>query len=100
MKIVIVEDELLTRDLIKKICVCEFGHQVMAETSTASEAVTLITKLIPDVVILDLSLPGADGFEVIRQVPATLHTIQFLILSAHCEEYTAYRIEKARVRGF
>jgi two-component system response regulator NreC len=98
--IVIVEDHVMFRDVIRKVCVSQFGHTVIGETSSGVEAVQLIQRLQPDVVILDLSLPDMDGFRVIDQVAGSSSSIKFLVVSSHCDDYTLFRVEKAGVQGF
>ena len=88
------------RDVIRKICVNPFGHEVVAETDSGERAVELILKHQPDVVILDLSLPDMDGFNVVDRVFAAMPLVRFLVLSAHCDDYTLFRVEKSGVHGF
>jgi DNA-binding NarL/FixJ family response regulator len=100
VRIVIVEDHLMFRDVIRKICITQFGHTVVGETESGAQAVELIQELQPDVVILDLSLPDMDGFNVVDRVFATMPTLRILILSSHCDDYTLFRVEKSGVHGF
>jgi len=64
VRIVIVEDHLMFRNMIRKTCVQQFGHTVVGETDSGVHAVELILQLKPDAVILDLSLSDVDGFNV------------------------------------
>lgn len=100
VNIVIVEDHLMFRDVVRKVCVQQFGHAVVAETESGQAAVELILQHKPDVVILDLSLPDMDGFNVVDRVFATAPSVRFLVLSAHCDDYTLFRVEKSGVQGF
>jgi two-component system response regulator NreC len=100
VRIFIVEDHLMFRDVIRKICVSQFGHEVVGETESGREAVKLILERKPDAVILDLSLPDMDGFNVADRVLAELPELRILVLSSHCDDYTLFRVEKAGVHGF
>ncbi|HYD82473.1 MAG TPA: response regulator transcription factor [Opitutus sp.] len=100
MRIVIVEDHLMFRDVIRKICTTQFGHEVVGETDSGVKAVELILELSPDVVILDLSLPDMDGFNVVDRVFAAMPGLRILVLSSHCDDYTLFRVEKSGVHGF
>jgi Response regulator containing a CheY-like receiver domain and an HTH DNA-binding domain len=88
------------RDVIRKVCAHQFGHTVVAETESGERAVELIIEHQPDVVILDLSLPDMDGFNVVDRVFAVTPSVRFLVLSAHCDDYTLFRVEKSGVHGF
>ncbi len=100
VRIVIVEDHLMFRDVIRKTCVSQFGHTVVGETGSGVEAVELILRLNPDAVILDLSLPDMDGFNVVDRVLAAMPALRILVVSSHCDEYTLFRVEKSGVHGF
>lgn len=100
VRIVIVEDHLMFRDVIRKICTTQFGHTVVGETESGVRAVELILELKPDVVILDLSLPDMDGFNVVDRVFAAMPALRILVLSSHCDDYTLFRVEKSGVHGF
>ena len=100
VRIVIVEDHLMIRDVIKKVCSKEFGYTVVGETDSGVEAVELILKHRPDAVILDLSLPDMDGFNVADRVLKVIPSLRILMLSSHCDDYTLFRVEKSGVHGF
>jgi len=100
VKIVIVEDHLMIRDVIRKVCSSEFGYTVVGETDSGVQAVDLILKHRPDAVILDLSLPDMDGFNVADRVLKVMPHLRILMLSSHCDDYTLFRVEKSGVHGF
>ena len=100
MRIVIVEDHLMFRDLIRKSCSKRFGLEVVGETDSGASAIEMITRLQPDAALLDLSLPDMDGFQVIEQVLKVQPTLRILTMSSHCDDYTLFRVERSRVHGF
>jgi len=100
VRIVIVEDHLMFRNMIRKTCVQQFGHTVVGETDSGVQAVELILKLKPDAVILDLSLSDMDGLNVADRAFAALPQVRIIVLSAHCDDYTLFRVEKSGVQGF
>ncbi|MEI8395017.1 MAG: response regulator [Rhodospirillaceae bacterium] len=65
-KILVVDDEPQIRKFLR-ICLCAHNHKVL-EAATGSDAVTIATREIPDLIILDLSLPDLDGHEVITRL--------------------------------
>ena len=100
VKIVIVEDHLMIRDVVRKVCSSEFGYTVVGETDSGVQAVEMILKHRPDAVVLDLSLPDMDGFNVADRVLKAIPSLRILMLSSHCDDYTLFRVEKSGVHGF
>lgn len=88
------------REAVRKACSRDFGHEVVGETDSGVAGVELITRLQPDVVILDLSLPDIDGFNVADRALRAIPALKILVLSSHCDDYTLFRIEKTGVHGF
>ncbi|MGD9591038.1 MAG: LytR/AlgR family response regulator transcription factor [Candidatus Berkiella sp.] len=68
MRILIVDDESLARDRIKRILQEQNEHEVIGEAGNGQEALQKIDSLHPDVVLLDIRMPGIDGLEVARHL--------------------------------
>jgi len=71
IRTVIVDDESLARDAIRLRLKDEPDIDMVGEAATGSDAVDLIGDTLPDVVFLDVQLPGMDGFEVLDRVSST-----------------------------
>ena len=67
MKVLIVDDNVLTRTMIKDVLL-EMAHQVAGEAENGDEAIKLYKELSPDLVLLDLILPGKTGLEVLEEL--------------------------------
>lgn len=100
MRIVIVEDHLMFREVLLKVCTRDLRHDVVGEAADGRAAIELVTKTLPDLVLLDLHLPNVDGFGVVEAVQLAAPKVRILVLSSHCDDYTIFRVEKARVQGF
>jgi DNA-binding NarL/FixJ family response regulator len=100
MRIAIAEDFVMLRDLLRTICTKEFGYEVVAEAGDGPQAVEEVQRTHPDLLLLDLHLPGFDGFTVIEKIREKTRTPRVLILSSYCDDYTVSRVEKAAVHGF
>ena len=100
MKIVIAEDHLMFREVLRKVCVRDLHHTVVGEAADGAAAVEMVAKTVPDLVLLDLHLPKLDGFGVMEAVRRTSPTVRILVLSSHCDDYTVFRVEQAHVHGF
>ena len=100
MRTVIVEDHHFTRDLMEKVCSQEFGCALVGEAADGAQAIEVILHLNPDLVLLDMHLPLISGFSVIETVRRAGLNPRILLLSAYCDDYAVYRVERIRVDGF
>ncbi len=88
------------REVLRKVCVQELRHEVVGEAGDGKSAVKLVLASSPDLVLLDLHLPNLDGFGVMEALRRAAPRIRILVLSSHCDDYTVFRVEHARVQGF
>lgn len=100
VKIVIVEDHAMFREVLRKVCARDLRHEIVGEATDGLAAVQLVLRTQPDLVLLDLHLPKLDGFGVVDAVRVAAPETRVLVLSSHCDDYTVFRAEKARVNGF
>ena len=83
MRILIVDDEHLARDRLKRMLEELPSHDILGEASNGQEALEKIEELHPDVVLLDIRMPGIDGLEVARHLvgmeepPAVIFTTAY-----------------------
>jgi two-component system, response regulator PdtaR len=94
VRVVIAEDEAIIRLDLKEILE-EEGYEVVGETGRGDEAVELVRRHKPDLVILDIKMPGKDGLEAAREITAD-RSAAVLILTAFSQRNL---IEDARDAG-
>ena len=99
-KILIVDDHEVVREGVKKILDEQPGTVTFGEASTASEALRLAHEQDWDIAILDLSLGGRSGLEVLKELRQIRPQLLVLILSMHSEEQYARRAFKAGAIGY
>ena len=99
-RIVIVDDHPLFRKGLEQLIHSEDGFAVCGEANNAPEAMDVIRKLNPDLAIVDLSLPGANGIELIKNVRAEFSKLPILVLSMHDESLYALRALRAGAEGY
>ena len=99
-RIVIVDDHPLFRKGLEQLINSEDGFAVCGEANNAPEAMDVIRKLNPDLAIVDLSLPGANGIELIKNIRAEFSKLPVLVLSMHDESLYALRALRAGAEGY
>ena len=99
-KILIIDDHEIVRDGLKKIVNEQSEDITFGEASTAPEALRLVAEQDWDIVVLDLSLGGRNGLEVLKELKQIRPGLPVLILSMHSEEQYARRAFKAGAAGY
>jgi DNA-binding NarL/FixJ family response regulator len=99
-RIVIVDDHPLFRKGLEQLIHSDGAFAVCGEAGNAPEAMDVIRKLDPDLVIVDLSLPGANGIELIKNIRAEFSKLPILVLSMHDESLYALRALRAGAEGY
>ncbi|WP_404900361.1 response regulator transcription factor [Priestia filamentosa] len=85
-KIVIIDDHQLFREGVKRILDFEQDFEVVAEGDDGEEAVKLVEEYNPDVVIMDINMPGLNGVEATKQLIEEYPDTKVIILSIHDDE--------------
>ena len=100
-RIVIVDDHpLFRKGLEQLINSSEDAFKISGEAGDAAEGMVRIRELKPDLAIVDLSLPGANGIELIKNIRAEFPKLPVLILSMHDESLYALRALRAGAQGY
>ena len=84
--IVLADDHQIVRQGLRALLEAEPGFRVIGEAGNGLEAVRLVERLEPNVLVLDLMMPGLNGLEVARQVNKRLPQTRIVILSMHDNE--------------
>jgi len=99
-RIVIVDDHPLFRKGLEELIHSDGSFAVCGEAGNASEGIDVIRQLGPDLAIVDLSLPGANGIELIKNIRAEFPKLPILVLSMHDESLYALRALRAGAEGY
>ena len=94
IRIVLAEDHAVVREGLRAILEAEEDCTVIGEAGDGLEAVQLATSEAPDVLVVDLMMPGLHGLEVIRQVHQQVPETRIVVLSMHDDE--AYVLKALR----
>jgi DNA-binding NarL/FixJ family response regulator len=99
-KILIVDDHAVMRQGLAKLLSDEEDMEVCGEAESVSDALKAIAQLKPDLTIVDISLTGRTGIELIRDVRRDYSQVCVLVLSMHDETIYAERALRAGARGY
>ena len=100
LRLLIADDHVIVRQGLKQIIAEIPESAIIAEASNGNEVLKHIRKTFFDVVILDISMPGLSGLEVLKQIKMEKPEINVLMLSMHPEEQYAVRALKAGASGY
>jgi len=95
MRILIVDDHVVVREGIKKILSFETDIEVCVEACSAEEALDMLDGDSFDVLVLDVTLPGRSGLDILVDIRARFQNTRSLVLSMHPEEVLALRALRA-----
>jgi len=84
--ILIVDDHTVVRQGVRTLLDMHPDLQVVGEAESAEEALPLVEKLVPDVVLLDLLLPGMNGVETTREMKRISPRTQIVVLTSYAED--------------
>lgn len=100
IRIFLVEDHTLVREALASLLSLDKNIHIIGETGNGTEAVQLIASLQPAIVLLDLSLPGLHGNDIIRQVKARFPDVKCLVLTVHMSEPIVRAALQAGAAGY
>jgi DNA-binding NarL/FixJ family response regulator len=94
LKIIIADDHALIRDGIKTMLSKNPGYKIVAEAENGKQLVELASQLMPDLVLVDISMPVLNGFDALSELRKILPDIKIILLTMH--EEPEYIIKAAR----
>ena len=98
-RIFLIDDHPLIRKGLRLTLEAENDFMVCGEASSAEEALEILEEATPDVMVLDISLPGMSGLDFLREVNSTHTGLRTLVVSRHDEVLYAERAIRAGAKG-
>jgi DNA-binding NarL/FixJ family response regulator len=99
-KIIIVDDHPLMRKGLALTLDMEADLEVCGQAESAEEAMTMVEQEQPDIAVVDISLPGMSGLELIKHMQVLAPNVRVLVVSRHDEALYAERAIRAGARGY
>lgn len=100
IRILIADDHAIVRDGLRRILTSAGGIEVAAEAVDGHETLSRVRTIDLDVVLLDMSMPGRSGIDLIKQLKTEKPKLPVLVLSMHAEEQYALRAIRAGASGY
>jgi len=100
LKVLIADDHALIREGLCKILNMQETIEVIGEAESGDQAVALALKCNPDVVLMDINMPGSNGIEAIRSIKYLRPHINVIALTIHDQEDYLLELIKAGVSGY
>ena len=88
IRIMVVEDHQIVREGLRRIFELEPDMRVVAEASNADEAISQVRAVDPDVILMDIKMPGMDGIELTRRLTKDSPELKILVLTLYDEYLT------------
>lgn len=100
IRLLIVDDHEMVREGLKAMLVSEPDFSIVGDAANAEQALELIGRLRPDIVLLDVRLPGASGIDVCRAVTEQYPQVAVIFLTTYTDENLVAQCIQAGARGF
>ncbi len=100
IRLLIIDDHEMVREGLKAILTTESDFSIVGDAANAEQAFELIERLRPDVILLDIRLPGTSGIDVCRTVTERYPEIAVIILTTFTDESLVAQCIQAGARGF
>ena len=99
-RVLIVDDHPMMRDGLAALITAQPDLIICGEAANAAEAMQSVEAQRPDLLLLDISLPGKSGLETIKDLLALHPRLSILVISMHDESFYAERVLRAGARGY
>ena len=100
MKIIICDDQAVVRDGLEMLLTLEKDIEVLGTAQDGDEAVELVSKNQPDLILMDLKMPGMNGIEATRQIRAKFPEVKVLVLTTYDDDEWVFDAIRAGASGY
>lgn len=99
-KILLVDDHDLVRTGVRRLLEDVADFEILGEATTGEEAIKMVAELNPDVVLMDINMPGIGGLEATRKMLGDNPELRIIVVTMHQDDLFAQRLLKAGAVGY
>ena len=100
IKVLLVDDHAIIREGLRSLLEKQPEMEVIADTDDGRKAIELVRELLPDIVIMDITMPGLNGIEATRQITAEFPDVKVIALSIHSKRRFVADMLSAGATGY
>jgi len=100
LRVLIVDDHPMFRNGMRALLAADASTEVAGEATTGEEAIALAASLQPDVILMDIQMPGVSGIEATRQILHTSPHIRILVVTMFEDDQSVFTAMRAGARGY
>jgi DNA-binding NarL/FixJ family response regulator len=100
IRIVVADDHPLFRGGLRALLDSVSDTEAVGEAATGEEAIAAVISLCPDVVVMDVNMPGLDGIEATRRIVDAASDVRVLVMSMHEDDEAVFAAIRAGARGY
>lgn len=100
IRVSIVEDDSTIRETLRSLFLFEEGLEPFTVHSTAEDALLRLRESCPDVILMDINLPGQSGIDCVRQMSQQCRSTQYLMYTVHDDDQRVFEALKAGANGY
>lgn len=100
IRVIIVDDHAILREGLKTLLGLSEGIEVVGGAASGKEAIDLVARLLPDIVLMDIAMPAMDGIECTRRITKLYPGVRVLVLSQHDNQEYVLSAVKAGASGY
>jgi DNA-binding NarL/FixJ family response regulator len=98
--VLLADDHIVVRQGLRALLVAEEDIEIVGEADNGREAVQLVKKFLPDVVVMDIAMPVLNGLEATRQITRAVPSTKVLVLSSYSDDEYVQQLTEAGAAGY
>jgi hemolysin D len=100
IRIILVDDSNAIREILRNCLTLQPDFQIVGSIDNAQTAIEQITTLNPDIVLMDIEMPGMDGISATQAIAQQFNQTKVIVLSSHNEDYYVEQVLNAGAKGY
>jgi len=98
--VLLADDRIVVRQGLRALLIAEEDIEIVGEADNGRQAVQLVKKFLPDVVVMDIAMPVLNGLEATRQITRAVPSTKVLVLSSYSDDEYVQQLTEAGAAGY